>query len=162
MKKVFTYMTIFAAIAMMTLVTSCKNSDKDPNDVANGILAKDWQGYLEDQKESGSSWKEMDRTKVTIHFEKTAASPFQGIGYQLELEDDGSVKDKNKFTWTISSDRINIDYETWTDVFIEFNHDVFQVDANQFRGEMYDGKQHRYLFDLKPTPAVDWTKYFSK
>ncbi len=162
MKRVFTYMTVFAAIAMMTLVTSCKKNEKDPFDVATGIIAKDWQGYLQDQKENGSDWKDMDRTKIIIHFEKTGETPFQGIGYQLELEDDGNVKDKNKFKWYISSDRIDIDYDTWSDVFIEYNNDGFQVDATRFKGEMHDGKQHRYLFDLTPTPAIDWTKYFSK
>lgn len=162
MKKVFTYVTVLAAIAMLTMMTmtSCKDK-KDPYDVANGILSKDWQGYIQDQKENASSWKDMDRSKVTIHFQKTTDSPFRGIGYQLEWEDDGSVKDKNKFNWYITSDRIDIDYDTWTDVFIEFNNDVFQVDANQFKGEMYDGKQHRYVFDLTPTPAVDWNRYFN-
>ena len=143
MKKVFTYVTVLAAIAMLTMVTmtSCKDK-KDPYDVANGILSRDWQGYIQDQKENGSSWKDMDRSKVTIHFQKTTDSPFRGIGYQLEWEDDGSVKDKNKFNWYITSDRIDIDY-------------------NQFKGEMYDDKQHRYVFDLTPTPAVDWNRYFN-
>ena len=67
MKKVFTYVTVLAAIAMLTMVTmtSCKDK-KDPYDVANGILARDWQGYIQDQKENASSWKDMDRSKVTI------------------------------------------------------------------------------------------------
>ena len=163
MKKVFVHTTLLVVIAIMTMMTmtSCKSSKKDPYDVASAILAKDWEGYIQDQKENGSGWKDMDRTKVTIHFQKTADSPFRGIGSQVEWDDDGSMKDKNKFNWTITSERIDIDYDTWTDVFIEFNHDVFQVDANQFRGEMYDGKQHRYLFDLKPTLAVDWNRYFN-
>ena len=53
MKKVFTYVTVLAAIAMLTMVTmtSCKDK-KDPYDVANGILSRDWQGYIQDQKET--------------------------------------------------------------------------------------------------------------
>lgn len=160
MKKVFKYATMVAAIAMMTLMSSCKNNDKDPMDVSTGITNKDWTGYLVDQKENGSSWKDMERTKVAIRFNKDQMTPLSGTGYQLEYDDHMSVKDKNAFKWAITGDRINIDYESWTDVFIEFNHDVCVINSNRFSGEMYDGNQHRYLFDFELSPAIDWKQYF--
>ena len=160
MKKVFKYATMVAAIAMMTLMSSCKNSDKDPLEVSAGITNKDWVGYLEDQKENGSSWKDMDRTKVALRFNKSENRPLSGTGYQLEYNDDMTIKDKNTFKWAITGDRIDIDYATWTDVFIEFNHDVCVINSNKFSGEMYDGSSHRYLFDLSVSPAINWSEYF--
>jgi len=160
MKKLFTYMTIFAA---MTMMMSCSKDEKEPVQVSKDITGKDWQGYMDTYKGNNGAWKNMDeRSFVVIRF-NGAANALKGDGYQLEFKNStmsGDPSDKSAFRWEIENGELHIAYTAgWTDVWIDYNNCT--VTSETFNGDMYDHNEHKYTFWLKAGVSIDWTKYFN-
>ena len=166
MKKILTYMTVFAAVLMC--FTSCeKNKDPEPTEIAAN-LAGDWQGYIQEYKrygDTGNDYRVNDDQKwVVMRFNKTHETG--GNGYQVEFKNDHMSQlagndAKNEFTWLVTSSRIEITYNTWDRVYFQFDKNNFPT-SSSFKGDWFIFSQkYKFQFDYTKREFKDWGKYFN-
>ena len=163
MKKVFTIMTLFAALAIVTI--SCKD-DKDPEEVSKNITGTDWAGYLTEEKKNGSSWEyNKQRNYAVIHFNGTStgtAVPTSGTGYQVEFKNEFMAEKTgySNFSWRLEGGELKMAYQAddWNDTYIDYNDAT--VTSTVFNGYMYDYTgNHRFRMELKANGSFDWSKW---
>ena len=159
MKKILVFMAIIATAA--TLCVGCKSdSKKDPQETINNLTGGDWQGYISGYKKNGSQWDfNKERNYVILHFERTGE--LNGTGRQLEFDNEYMREQTGyaEFNWRMTDDKIQISYseQGWNDVYFEYNNCV--IDGSQFKGDMFDYFDHKYVFELYKTTFTDWSKY---
>ena len=84
-----------------------------------------------------------------------------GTGRQLEFDNEYMREQTGyaEFNWRMTDDKIQISYseQGWNDVYFEYNNCV--IDGSQFKGDMFDYFDHKYVFELYKTTFTDWSKY---
>lgn len=150
MKKIFLFLAMIAMIASVTV--SCKKDDKkDPKDVAQLLSSGDWMGYVSGYKKNNSQWDfNNERNYAVVYFKRTAANATYGTGHQREYKNEHMNEQTGyaEFSWNVTDEQIRISYSTegWSDVFIKL--DDCDINNSQFKGDMYDYNDHKYVFDF--------------
>lgn len=142
-----------AMIAMIASVTvSCKKDDKkDPKDVAQLLTSGEWAGYVTGYKKNNAQWDfNNERNYAVVHFNRTSENVTYGTGTQQEYKNEHSSEQSGyaEFTWSMTDNEIRIAYITdgWGDVYIKL--DDCDITSSQFKGDMYDYYDHKYVFDF--------------
>jgi hypothetical protein len=166
MKKILTYMTVFAAVVMC--LTGCKkDKDPEPSEIATNLVG-DWQGWIQEYKRYGDAGNDYrvndDRKWVVMRFNKTHETG--GKGYQVEFKNSYMYETagddcKNEFTWLVTSSGIEITYKTWDAVFFQFDKESFPT-SSSFKGDLYVFSQkYKYQFDYTKRTFNEWRNYFN-
>ncbi len=167
MKRLFTYVTLFAAIILC--MSSCKkDEEKERNEVANNLVG-DWQGYIQEWKSYDSNKTSYipnhERRWVCMRFNRSSDSS-SGTGYQIEFKNEfmnntPDADDMNEFNWRVNGDHLEITYKTWDAIYLEFKKST--INGSDFKGSFFTfSKVYKYEFDYKRKAFDDWDKYFKK
>ena len=160
MKKIFTYMMMFVAVAMFT--TSC-GDDEDNFDyeaAIKNLTGNFWEGYNTEQyKEWGGFVDKGDRNYVVIRFDRSAAAAMNGTGWQLEFDSPykNECTDKCDFMWRLEGDIVTIAYEQWGTA--TFNYKEITLNNDRFAGFQYETDDVRYQFDYRKDAFSKWEQY---
>ena len=170
MKKVFFYMALFAAMAMVNI--SCSdddNTDSEDNRLkfAN-LLTQDstsgvWEGYdIKEWKELGS-WVDGGRHYVVRRFDRASATATRGIGRVLMFENDflDNFIDASDFTWYFEDDQLQLTYRHsgWAPQHAEYRTEELVIRRDNFTGFLFEKTDYRYKFNYKKSTFKDWDKY---
>ena len=162
MKKIFTYMMMFVAVAMFT--TSC-GDDEDNFDyeaAIKNLTGNFWEGYNTEQyKEWGGFVDKGDRHYVVIRFDRSAAAAMNGTGWQLEFDSPykNECTDKCDFMWRLDGDIITISYRKSGWKSVTFNIREMTLNSSKFSGYLYVVDDHRYTINYDKSTFSDWSKY---
>lgn len=169
MKKIFTYLTVCAAVMMV--FTGCKKEEEfEPAEVATNLVG-DWQGHIQEFKRYGDTGNTYNpnrgRKWVVMRFNKTTDT--EGTGYQLEFNNEfmnntPGADDMSRFNWKVREGRIEITYLTsgWDEVYMTYDKKSRDnINGSVFKGEFmtYSG-QYKFVFDYSKKTFTGWDTYF--
>lgn len=153
MKKIFTYM--MTAIVAMTMFTSCESDD---HYLAETLMNRDWQGYLETfyYDRWGLSGKEYN---TVMRFEGVDNYATSGRGYELDYRINSWRDDYAycTFKWFIVDGELTLIYDDnlWQPIYIVEYH----LTSSNFYGRIDDGTNRKIQFDFVNEYFEDWSYY---
>lgn len=171
MKKLFTLMAIFAAMAMITVSCSKDDDDKDSTEnrlkFANALTQNStsgiWEGYDKRQHKEFGSWVDRSQSYVVIRFDRASTTATTGTGFLLTFENSykETYKEQSEFTWYFDDDMLHITYRHsgWTPVYAEYRTNELVINGDNFYGYWFEETSSRYRFSYTKSTFSDWNKY---
>lgn len=175
MKKLISFMAIFAAMAMTMAFVSCGGDDDDTDSAANRLafankltqngLSCTWEGLSMQQRKEMGSWNDERQMYAVMRFDRTATSETQGTGILLFFENSykESFIEGSEFTWTFSDDMLRLSYRRggWKAQYAEYRTSELVINGNTFNGTLFESTDFKYRFNFTKSTFTDWAKYIN-
>jgi hypothetical protein len=171
MKKLFVYMTLVAAMAMM--VVSCSKDDDDTDSTDNrlkftNLLTQNstsctWEGTERTKERDWGNWAEKGDKYAVMRFDRSSTQAIEGTGYVIYFENayKDNVKDQSEFMWNFANDVLNITYRHsgWAPVHAEYRTSELVINGDKFEGTWFEASDKKFEFSYKKSSFNDWNKY---
>jgi hypothetical protein len=169
MKKLFTFMTIVAAFAMV--MTSCKKEETDSesnrlkfaNQMMQNKTSFTWEGSETAMRKELGSWSEKDSRYVVIRFDRASTESTVGTGRLLSFKNSykSEFNSSSEFRWYFSNDCLYIEWKKsgWQTAHAEYRTHELVIDGSGFHGTWFEKDSYKWEFNYIASSFNEWNKY---
>ncbi|MBO7046597.1 MAG: hypothetical protein J6W38_09670 [Prevotella sp.] len=170
MKKLLSFMTIVAAIAM--IMTGCKK-DEETDSESNRLVFTNtmlqnktsfaWEGLETAQRKEMGSWNDEKTRYVVIRFDRSTTESTSGTGRLVAFRNSykEDFVESSDFRWYFNNDMLYIEWKQsgWQTAHAEYRTSELVVNANSFIGYCFEKTDFRWQFNYTKSSFSDWDKY---
>jgi hypothetical protein len=160
MKKLYFFMTMLAALAVMT-VSCSKSDDEDPEEVKMNFANKltqnstscTWEGVERTLSKAWGNWSDDGEKYAVMRFDRASNTAKEGTGYVVYFENafKDVEKGRSEFIWNFQGDELRITYrhEGWAPVHAEYNTSELRINGDKFEGTWFESSDKKFEFSYK-------------
>jgi len=170
MKKLLSYITIFAAMAMM--MTSC-SKDEETDTEANrlnftNLLMQNktsftWEGLETAQRKELGHWNDEKTRYVVIRFDRATTESTTGTGRLIAFENSWKQAfiESSDFKWYFNNDMLYLEWKHagWQTAHAEYRTNELTISGDKFNGYWFEKTDFRWQFNYTKSSFIDWDKY---
>lgn len=173
MKKYFSLMAIFAAMAMTFIGCSKDDNDTDStenrlnftNKLTQNSISCTWEGYNMAKRKELGNWNDDGQKYAVMRFDRATKEDIQGTGLLLYFENNykDTFLEGSEFTWYFADDMLRISYRHsgWSPQYAEYRTQELVINGDRFDGTWFEKTDFKYKFNYTKSAFSDWSKYIN-